>query len=107
MGKQDCAFQYALGNGHIVEDTDLITLEEAKELWNKYLPDFKEKMRDGREPEMAIWVDMKHPHNYHNELYHIHANDVELWGETLFKITRERVTELDPTNKTKEVNDER
>ena len=53
--EKNCAFQYAYKNWdiHIEQDTDLITLDEAKELYRKYLPDFikeiagRTKSRDG------------------------------------------------------------
>ena len=76
--KKDCAFQYAIAPRwlpiKIVEDTGLITLDEAKELWEKYLPDFIKNLRDENNPEMAIWVDMKEEGNYHKSLVYARSN---------------------------------
>ena len=61
--KKNCLFQYALAqsfNGvKIIEDTDLITRKKAEELWDKYYPDVVEKLENGYEPQMAIWINCK------------------------------------------------
>lgn len=98
--KKDCSFQYAtassgyITNGKIIEDTDLITLEEAKELWNKYLPDFKERMANGERPELCIWTDMEQAGEYRHDTYHIHADDLELVDGKLYEIKKKQIGEL-------------
>lgn len=63
--EKNCAFQYAYKNWdiHIEQDTDLITLDEAKELYRKYLPDFIKKLQAEQNPEMVIWIDMSNNTN--------------------------------------------
>jgi len=51
---KDKMFQY-YNDGEMIEDTGLLTEEEANELWNKYFDDAKEKLRDGHEIHMVIW----------------------------------------------------
>ena len=67
---KDCAFQYATGDGVIFEDTTLISRAEAEEIWRRYIPQFKDHVEDGRNPEMAIWVDMDNEDNYHATSMH-------------------------------------
>ena len=72
---KDCAFQYATGDGEIFEDTDLINRADAEELWQKYIPQFKEHVEEGRNPEMAIWIDMKNNSDYHTDIAHWCGDD--------------------------------
>lgn len=88
--KKDCAFQYAYESGYktnFVEDTELITLDEAKELWEKYLPDFIYRLQRGDEPEMALWVDMKDNTDYHDTLAHANQH-TETDGHRLWETKR-------------------
>lgn len=91
---KDCAFQYAYNSRwrdvQIVEDTDLITLSEAKELWKKYLPDFIKKLEDDERPEMVIWINMKNPTDYHESLEHIQS-DVKTDGVRIWREIKEYV----------------
>lgn len=89
MEKKDCAFQYAYKKWdiHVQEDTDLITLSEAKELYKKYLPDFIEKLQEERNPEMVIWTDMKDNTNYSKSLVWLNAN----WKTDGIKVWEEKV----------------
>lgn len=106
--KKDCAFQFAITHGEIrtphiyiggkvevVEDTPLVTLEEAKQLWNKYLPKFKEAMRNEESAEMCIWSDMKEIGDYHTALYDLDTRDnIKLEDDTIYLIKEETVGEL-------------
>lgn len=86
MGK-DCAFQYAytnLNGTKIVEDTDLITIKEAKELYNSYFEDFIEKLHTDQKPEMAIWINLDSLNNYQETLVHLDWS-YETDGENLWK----------------------
>ena len=57
------AFQYA-SDGRMLEDTGLITENEALELWRVYTPIFKDHMQIGGDPAMVIWCGMQHDHDY-------------------------------------------
>jgi len=97
INKKDYAFQYALGDtplgmtSPVIEDTDLITLEEAESLWSKYLPDFIDRMQNEYRPEMVIWSDMKNNTDYHTEYRYIHGDDCEWDGRNLYKVTKELI----------------
>lgn len=92
--KKDCMFQYATSykyiNTDIYEDTDLITLSEAKALWNKYKPQFISQLQDDTSsPEMVIWTDCESSTDYATELYYA-DNDTKtdgknLWNETVIR----------------------
>ena len=69
-GKKDCIFQYATGN-QIFEDSDLLTIIEAKDLWQKYKSDFIERHNRGEDPEMCIWIDCKNSTDYHSTIWHV------------------------------------
>lgn len=98
LKKKDCMFQYAIAyrwiSTDIVEDTDLITLQEARELWYKYLPDFIKHMNNRDEeasrPEMVIWIDCKDNTDYSKELAHIDWES-EVDGNSVYNITRTRI----------------
>ena len=69
-------FQYATSykclNTKIYENTDLITWEEALELWNKYkLQVIRELEDDYSNPEMVIWTGCKDNSSYSNDAFHI------------------------------------
>ena len=99
--KKDCAFQYAVANkgwldkSPIIEDTDLITYEEAVKLWNKYLPDFIKRYEDEQSPEMAIWTDMKNNTDYHTDKHHLDARDnLKIVNGRIFQITETEMGKL-------------
>jgi len=71
----NCAFQYYDGN-KVVSDETKITLEEAKELWNKYYDDMVEKTTDGLDIEVAIWINMKNDSDYRDTLIHLSSPEV-------------------------------
>ena len=85
---KDCVFQYATSDGVVKQDTNLITRANAEELWQKYIPVFKEDMRGGLEPEMRIWVDMEDDCDFHKTCAHwcsrgMLLNDDELYNQLL------------------------
>lgn len=87
MSKKDCAFQYAtLSN--VFEDTDLITLEEAKALWRKYLPDLIFRLQAVENPEMVIWVEMKDQVDYHKPLVFADSQ-TQTDGKEIWNLKRE------------------
>ena len=48
------AFQFYTKNKKIEDVCDL-ELQQALELWDKYLDDFKNRFKNNEEPEMCIW----------------------------------------------------
>lgn len=85
---RNCVFQYATGNGFTLEDTPLITMAEAETLWGKYTPIFKKHMSEGREPEMAIWVDMDASYAFKKTSAHWDSRELLLRDGELYKLTR-------------------
>jgi len=89
---KNCAFQYAkistgfLGGTEIVEDVSAISLEDAKELWNKYYPDLRKFIKSGNRGEMVIWINMKDDSDYNEKLYHI-GGDAEVDGQYIIEKT--------------------
>ena len=92
--KKDCMFQYATSykyiNTDIYEDTDLITLSEAKALWSKYKSQFISQLQDDTSnPEMVIWTDCESNTDYAAELYYADNNTKtdgkNLWNETVIR----------------------
>ena len=81
---KDCAFQYATSNCIIREDTDLITRAEADALWAKYIPQFKQDVEAGIDPEMAIWIDMKNETDYHTTAEHWCGQDFTVRDGEMF-----------------------
>lgn len=87
---KNCMFQYATKN-KVFEDTDLITSQEAKELWEKYLPHIIDRWNDIESPQMCIWIDCKNNTNYHNAKYEIYFWDCELEDWKFYKIKKEEI----------------
>lgn len=83
---KDCAFQYATDDGTILEDTDLISRDDAEELWQKYIPTFKKHLEEGRGPEMAIWIDMATPTSYKETSAHWCAEDFIIRDGKMFSV---------------------
>ncbi|MGV8131599.1 MAG: hypothetical protein ACP5N7_05875 [Candidatus Pacearchaeota archaeon] len=80
-------FQYATLN-KVIEDTNLITLEEANLLWNKYLPDIKERWNKFESPQMCIWKNCNSNTDYSEIEKEIDFRDCELSGDSFYKIVR-------------------
>lgn len=95
--EKNCAFQFATaprwGNVRIIEDVTEITFKEAKELFNKYLPEFRKALQNEQRPEMGIWVNMKNPTDYRESFMHL-TYDYETDGTKLWITKKEYVTEL-------------
>ncbi len=81
---KNCAFQYATGDGTIVADTDLITKDDAEEMWKNHIAKFKRHVEEGRDPEMALWIDMKDDTDYHTAEKHWCGSDFIVRGGVLF-----------------------
>ena len=93
MEERNCAFQYAkinnclFGATKIICDKTDLTLDEAKELWNKYYPDLARHIKDGETGEMVIWVDMVSNSSYVNTLQHI-STDAESDGRDIWEVKK-------------------
>ena len=85
--KKDCAFQYATTR-EIIADADLITLDEAEALFEKYIPDFMNRLEKDEYPEMAIWVDMKNNTDYRTTSKYWHWSEMQIIDGELFECHR-------------------
>lgn len=85
MNNINCAFQYATKH-EVYEDTILITLEQALILWDKYIEKYKEDFQYDDEPEMAVWVDMKSPVDYHTKARYWHSSTVKVIDGDLYQL---------------------
>lgn len=87
--EKNCAFQYAemskgiFRNTQIVCDETNLTLDEAKELWNKYYPRAAKHIYNDGEVEMVIWVDMKDSNSYGEHLEYVstdaESDGIDIW----------------------------
>jgi hypothetical protein len=87
--QKNCAFQYAATEWYateIIEDACMITLTEAKKLFNKHYPDMVKRASRGDRISVSIWVDMAHDANYHKTLIHLDYPKVEN-GELIKRVT--------------------
>lgn len=88
--EKNCAFQYTITRGNIfknitiVENQTSLTLEEAKQLWNKYYPDFVKNIKEGNSIEVCIWINMLDEYSFGEKLYHIPHN-AELDGDYIIE----------------------
>lgn len=85
-------FQYH--NGHkTVEDTELITLEEANRLWDKYFDEVKSLLVEGERVQMCIWGDANSNTDYSKVTKEIDYRDCEVENGEIYKIikVKERV----------------
>ena len=84
--QKDCAFQYALDDGTMLIDTDLISIDEAEGLWAKYLPQFKEDIEMGKNPEMVFWVDMRDCYDYVVVGKHLRGEDCVIKDGKIYQL---------------------
>lgn len=85
--KTDCAFQYFDGIVIQVDEINL-TLEDAKDLWNRYYEDMVYHAKEGYEIEVAIWINMQNGSDYTDTLIHLCAPQVKngiLWEPKYFR----------------------
>lgn len=88
--KKDCMFQYGKRHGDIIS-TDLITLAEAEELWNKHLDDVKENWDEFSSPEMCIWTNCSSNIDYNTQEKDIDFRDCELINGRFWRVKKEEV----------------
>jgi precorrin-2 methylase len=83
-------FQYY--NGYkTVEDTELITLEEAYQLWDKYFSEVASLLTDKERVQMCIWGDAESNTDYSKVIKEIDFRDCVVENGRIYKITKERV----------------
>ena len=83
-------FQFATRQ-KVIEDTDLISLEEANKLWDKYTPKIKEEWDSLSSPQMCIWIDCNSNTDYSKVGKEIDFRDCVLEDDMFFKITKELI----------------
>jgi len=83
---KDCAFQYATGIGVVMADTCLVTRADAEEMWQKHIDQFKQHVKEGRDPEMAIWIGMKDDSDYHTTAEHWCGQDFTVRNGEMFSL---------------------
>lgn len=82
----NAAFQYATGNPvKVIEDTDMISRESAEALFDKYIEQYKKDFEDGKEPEMAVWINMKSEGSYGETSRHWHFEDMIIEDGKLYQ----------------------
>lgn len=79
---KNSAFQYAkvaskyFNKVEIVCNLDELTLDEAKQLWNKYYEDCAKWLNDGNTADMVIWIDMDSRGSYGKTLESISTDAI-------------------------------
>jgi len=72
------------GTGHFGSGT----IDEAKELWNKYFDDAAKWIKEGNTVEMVIWINMETPQSYADTLQYI-STDAESDGKSIWVVKKE------------------
>jgi len=81
---KDVMFQYATRHKVLV-DTDLITLTAAVELFNKNKEDYKDRLENDEDPEMAIWINCTCNTSYGDTLEHWCSSEFKVFDGRLYK----------------------
>lgn len=84
-------FQYATMDWKIYENTWLITLEEANSLWEKYFEQCKKELKEWLRPQMVIRENCNSETDYSKEMKSVDYYDCEVIGNTIYKITKEKI----------------
>lgn len=76
-------FQYGT-NQRMLVDTDLISIDDANLLFAKNRDDFSERLVNGENPEMCVWINCKNNQDYNESSSRWVADDMkvidgELW----------------------------
>lgn len=53
-------------------NTDLLTLDEAKVLFESHINDFKVALEDGRYPELVLWYPCETSGSYEDSIHYLH-----------------------------------
>jgi len=83
-------FQYATKH-EIFENTNLITLEEAEALWDKWQKSLKENWDEFSRPQMVIWQDCDSNTAYHSTLKEIDYSDCVLENGTFYHVKKTKI----------------
>lgn len=87
---KSCLFQYATRQ-KIIEDTELITREQAEDLWSKYYKDIIDEWDILASPQMCIWIDCKSNTDYHTVGKEIDFRDCELKNGRFYKVEKKLI----------------
>ena len=91
-----CMFQCALRKNTIfgyvnehnmVEDTGLITWNDAVALWDKWKPEVIKQLEDNQDPEMCIWTGCENETSYHTDAFHVNR-DTEIDNGDFIEIVK-------------------
>lgn len=88
--EKNCMFQYATKH-EVIEDTDLITREEAYALADKWRQHLIDHWDDFHRPQFVIWADCYSNVDYHTMELDIDWRDCELENGTFYRVTKEKV----------------
>lgn len=88
--KKDCMFQFATRQ-KVIEDTGLITMEEANDLWKKYLPVIKTDWNELSSPQMCIWIKCNSNTDYSTTWKDIDYRDCALENGKFYRVSKERI----------------
>lgn len=86
--KKDCSVQYATSDRDIFVDTGLVTRAEAEDIFDSHVDDFIEKMKEGRSPEMVLWINMKDECSYGETAKHWHSDHMTIIDGVLYQLVR-------------------
>lgn len=86
--KKDCMFQYhnSSKGESLVEDTGLITLPEAIELFDKYYKEAFISVIRGDEVQMVIWCNCSDSSDYSIMYADMDSRDIKVIGGRLYKV---------------------
>lgn len=81
----NCAFQYATGNGTIKADVSEISKDVAMAMFNSHKVQYKQDLEEGNEPEMVVWINMKDSTSYGDTAEWWNAEDFILRDGVLYQ----------------------
>lgn len=87
MNKKNAMFQYDNGF-NTIENTDLITMEEAESLWNKYIGEIKQYLLDGEKVQICIWQNCDTNTDYSSVLKEVDYIDCEVKNGKIYQVKR-------------------
>lgn len=81
---RNCMFQYATDK-EIICNTDLISQEQAVEMFESKKTDYIKRLENEENPEMVIWVNCSGDGDYHSTLYHWVASEFKVINGELYQ----------------------
>lgn len=97
--ERNCAFQYAYTTNMIFRDTKIVhdqsnlTLQEAKDLFNKYKKEIIQILKnkdDYQSLEAVIWINMPDEFSYGDSLVYV-TLDFDTDGDNIWEVTKQYV----------------